>query len=57
MGFNKQNNPKNGDFQIFVSPLYFFFFFFFEQYYQVMVCENTRKSLNLPIWVWHISKY
>ena len=22
-----------------------------------MLCENTRKSLNLQIWVWHISKY
>ena len=22
-----------------------------------MFCENTRKSLNLQIWVWHISKY
>ena len=21
------------------------------------LCENTRKSLNLQIWVWHISKY
>ena len=22
-----------------------------------MLCENTRKSLNKQIWVWHISKY
>ena len=22
-----------------------------------MLCENTRKSLNPQIWVWHISKY
>ena len=22
-----------------------------------IVCENTRKSLNQQIWVWHISKY
>ena len=22
-----------------------------------MLCENTRKSVNLQIWVWHISKY
>ena len=22
-----------------------------------MLCENTRKSLNVQIWVWHISKY
>ena len=21
-----------------------------------MLCENTRKSLNQQIWVWHISK-
>ena len=22
-----------------------------------ILCENIRKSLNLLIWVWHISKY
>ena len=22
-----------------------------------ILCENTRKSLNQQIWVWHISKY
>ena len=22
-----------------------------------MLCENTRESLNLQIWVWYISKY
>ena len=36
-------------------PIYFFLLF--EQYYNVLCCENTRKSLNQQIWVWHISKY
>ena len=37
-------------------PIYFFLLF--EQYYQVLCCVKIqKKSLNLQVGVWHISKY
>ena len=32
-------------------------FFYSNNIKSSIVCENTRKSLNLQILVWHISKY
>ena len=39
----------------YMYPIYFFLLF--EQYYQVLCCLKIQESLNLQIWVWHISKY
>ena len=66
MGFKKQNSRKKdekGDFQVVGSLLiiytlpYIFLFFIRTILPSSMLCENTRKSLNQQIWVWHISKY
>ena len=65
MGFKKQIRRKkaeNGDFQVVGSLLYahypIYFFLLFEQYNEVLSCVKIqKKSLNLQIWVWHISKY
>ena len=39
------------------TTLYIFFSFIQTILSSSMLCENTRKSLNLQILVWHISKY
>ena len=65
MGFKKQNSRKkalNGDFQVCWFSLictlpYKFLSFVRTILPSSMLCENTRKSLNLQILVWHISKY
>ena len=65
MGFKKQNSRKkaeNGDFQVVPFSLictlpYIFLTFIRTILPSSMLCENTRKSLNQQIWVWHISKY
>ena len=64
MGFKRQNSHKkaeNGDFQVVGSLIctlpYIFLSFIRTILSSSMLCENTRKSLNQQIWVWHISKY
>ena len=65
MGFKKQNSRKkaeNGDFQVVGSLLYAHYPIFFLSFIRTilpssMLCENTRKSLNQQVWIWHISKY
>ena len=65
MGCLKQNSRRkaeNGDFQVVGSLLYahypiYFFLLFKPILPSSVLCENTRKSLNQQIWVWHISKY
>ena len=40
------------------TTLYIYFFYSNNtKLISSMLCENTRKSLNLQIWVWHVSKY
>ena len=38
------------------TTLYISFFFIRTILPSFILCENTRKSLNIQIWVWHISK-
>ena len=65
MGFKKQNSRKkalNGDFQVVGSHFkctlpYKFLSLIRTILPSSMLCENTRKSLNLQILVWHIPKY
>ena len=40
-----------------LTTLYIFLSFIRTILLSSTLCENTRKSLNQQIWVWHISKY